>query len=492
MKKILLILLISLLAASLCPHSEADTVAETTTSGNLIELSSSAAINPISQANVQTDTASGITGSGITPVSDSTAGALATGSSIVNEESNGPTDESAGTLTSESALPGIEQTSGTSISTLAVKSFTGTITNVKIYKQFDNKMPTNIIEALRYTKYTLPINFVRVTVSKVALRTAPEKKAPYLSMLSKNQRVACDLLVAGSDLSDTANPEWFRVSIPGKKGPLVGFIPTQGATYMGFRISEAAALIEKMGKAPLILGYGYVNNYKNRVGQPQMISGKATDARGIPRDQSAPLYLSGKQNQPAMYLPDGSLFIIRAKSNGWLNIATFPDYNDNYWVPEKFTAYKLSPQKITKLIAVDRKNQNEMTFENTGTKWAIRSRSLATTGASTKYKFETPLGLFMAIVKQSKFNYLTDSQPRVIDGYAPYAIRFSGGAYNHGVPVAYIKGSNGSLKDPGMREILKSLGTVPLSHKCVRNYTSHAKFVYDWASIGSTAVLVFE
>ena len=46
--------------------------------------------------------------------------------------------------------------------------------------------------------------------------------------------------------------------------------------------------------------------------------------------------------------------------------------------------------------------------------------------------------------------------------------------------------------DPGHREALTSLGTTPRSHKCVRNFTSHAKFIYEWAEIGKTIVIVIE
>ena len=50
------------------------------------------------------------------------------------------------------------------------------------------------------------------------------------------------------------------------------------------------------------------------------------------------------------------------------------------------------------------------------------------------------------------------------------------------------------------REIVRSLGklfgttlgTTPRSHMCVRNATSHAKFVYDWAPVNETIVFVFD
>ncbi|WP_442879796.1 L,D-transpeptidase family protein, partial [Cetobacterium sp.] len=37
-----------------------------------------------------------------------------------------------------------------------------------------------------------------------------------------------------------------------------------------------------------------------------------------------------------------------------------------------------------------------------------------------------------------------------------------------------------------------TLGTVPRSHMCVRNATSHAKYVYGWAQVGKGLVFVIE
>ena len=67
---------------------------------------------------------------------------------------------------------------------------------------------------------------------------------------------------------------------------------------------------------------------------------------------------------------------------------------------------------------------------------------------------------------------------------APYANRFTNGAYIHGVPV------NAPRKS--LIEYSPSLGTIPRSHMCVRNATSHAQFVYDWAPVNETIVFVLE
>ncbi|MFQ6929102.1 MAG: L,D-transpeptidase [Parabacteroides merdae] len=54
----------------------------------------------------------------------------------------------------------------------------------------------------------------------------------------------------------------------------------------------------------------------------------------------------------------------------------------------------------------------------------------------------------------------------------------------HGVPV------NAPRKS--LIEYSPTLGTTPRSHMCVRNATSHAKFVYDWAPVNETIVFVFD
>jgi len=66
-----------------------------------------------------------------------------------------------------------------------------------------------------------------------------------------------------------------------------------------------------------------------------------------------------------------------------------------------------------------------------------------------------------------------------IAGYAPYASRFTNGAYIHGVPVQY--------PHKNIIEYSPSLGTTPRSHMCVRNASSHAKICIrlgDYKTIG--------
>ena len=99
------------------------------------------------------------------------------------------------------------------------------------------------------------------------------------------------------------------------------------------------------------------------------------------------------------------------------------------------------------------------------------------------YAQETPLGMYVLQEKKSRMIYLVDGSKET-GGFAPYANRFTNGAYIHGVPV------NAPRKS--LIEYSPSLGTTPRSHMCVRNATSHAQFVYDWAPVNETIVFVLE
>lgn len=69
-------------------------------------------------------------------------------------------------------------------------------------------------------------------------------------------------------------------------------------------------------------------------------------------------------------------------------------------------------------------------------------------------------------------------------GFAPWASRFDNGSYLHGVPV--------NTPATAIIEFSWSLGTTPRSHMCVRNASSHAKFIYDNFPTLETIVFVFD
>lgn len=233
----------------------------------------------------------------------------------------------------------------------------------------------------------------------------------------------------------------------------------------------------------------YLDNYKNRNGDAPKYKGGDTDSLGNVRNASVPAYPNIYDTEEFVYLGDGTLVEVLEEDEDYTLVCVVGT-DLEYSVPSKYVPTDDCLTSLEKVIVVDRTNQNIATFEKEDN-WNITSYSMATTGKEGKFHEVTPLGYYYAVERKSKFFYVKDGT-NDIEGYAPYAVRFSGGAYIHGVSTAYKFLSDGTRTDPGIQEFSSSIGTIPLSHKCVRNYTSHAKFVYDWYEHGKTIVIVIE
>jgi len=269
------------------------------------------------------------------------------------------------------------------------------------------------------------------------------------------------------------------------------------------RTFEFEKMIETLAKTEQEAEKGmltYVDNYKNRNGMAPAYRGKSVDGAGNNRSASAPGYPDLGNKDEFMYISDGTLVRVLEEMPELIKVSLVENQSE-YYIPSKYVQTEDIILELNKAVVVDRKNQNIAVFEkrfyggNMGhekkTRWTIVSYSLATTGKVGKYHQPTSLGYYFAIEKKERFYYLQDGTDQ-IEGYAPYAVRFNAGAYTHGVAVAYRYAEDGTRIDPGLQEFSRSIGTVPLSHKCVRNYTSHAKFIYDWYVHGETIVVVIE
>lgn len=256
------------------------------------------------------------------------------------------------------------------------------------------------------------------------------------------------------------------------------------------RMLEYIAIVDAdFGKGPIC----YIDNYQNRNGAAPFYYGASQDAYGVNRSASAPAYPDRKNPEEFRYLEDGTLVIVLEDKDKFTVVQIVGDESGKkYYIPERYVPTNDCLTSFTKAIVIDRANQNIAAFEAEDGIWRVVSYSFATTGMEGEYHSPTPLGFFFAIEKRERFYYLKDGTKDVIEGYAPYAIRFTQGAYIHGVSTAYRHDVEGNRIDPGIREFSSTVGTIPLSHKCVRNYTSHAKFLYDWYEHGNTAVIVME
>ena len=211
------------------------------------------------------------------------------------------------------------------------------------------------------------------------------------------------------------------------------------------------------------------------------------DPFGVERFQSAPLYLPDDISIPERYGEDGSLIkvITNPDSSGYLLIEAV--YLGREWkIPAKYVKIiSDTVRTFHKVIFIDRTNQNIVTLEKSSdSKWLVRSMNPATTGLRhPPHQYETPLGIFVIQEKKVKMFFLEDGTSNIA-GFSPYASRFSNGGYLHGIPVNYPRKT--------VIEYSKTLGTIPRSHKCIRNATSHAQFLFDWAPIDNALVVVFD
>ncbi|MEG0135293.1 MAG: L,D-transpeptidase [Cetobacterium sp.] len=228
---------------------------------------------------------------------------------------------------------------------------------------------------------------------------------------------------------------------------------------------------------------GFVANYKNINGSPALINGETIDSDGVPRNQAIPLYNPNNLSTPAKYGRDGSLVAIISRYEQFSLIKSFS--RDGEWmVPNRYLD-EISSNDFNKAIFIDRKNQNIVTMDKINETWKVRSMNPVTTGRNhPPFSAPTPLGTYIVQEKKYKMLYLKDGSSDIIEGYSPYAVRFTRGAYMHGIPV--------NLPRTEMIEYSPLLGTEPRSHMCVRNATSHAKFIYDWSRTKQTLVFVID
>lgn len=255
------------------------------------------------------------------------------------------------------------------------------------------------------------------------------------------------------------------------------------------KIKERLALLENIQLTPST--WAIIQNYKNRNGEAPLVRkfkrnayGRVADTLGVERYQSVPLYLLTDTLVAERYGQDGEL--TRFLEDGEKFVKTEPIFTGGEWmVPKKYVKVIGDTIVFNKAVFVDRHNQNIASLERKGEgEWVVRSMNPATTGLRRPpYAQETPLGIFVLQEKKVKMIFLKDGSKET-GGYAPYASRFTDGAYIHGVPVNAPRKSQ--------IEYSWSLGTTPRSHMCVRNATSHAKFIFDWAPVNETIVFVVE
>src|SRR5690606_33842183 len=159
-------------------------------------------------------------------------------------------------------------------------------------------------------------------------------------------------------------------------------------------------------------------------------------------------------------------------------------FSGTWDVPKRYIKTLGDNIRFNHIVVVDVTNQNITLIEKSGSEWFIRSMNPATSGVhKPPYAMETPVGMFVIQENKTKMYFYKDGTTE-IGGFVPYASRFNNVGYIDGVqtnnPIGNIIAYNATL------------GTTIRSHMCVRNASSHAKFIFDNAKPLQSLVIVID
>lgn len=380
----------------------------------------------------------------------------------------------------------------------------------RLVASYPMRLPRELTADFQYDAYPMHQHYA-VARQAVNIRSGPGTQHPIIGRVWAYQKVIVHELVHGQLNREGDSDLWYRVVHGGVEGYLFAGLVEKRT----FRFDGMVERAERLRRFVKDHEMAAIDNYKNRNGYPPPNRGRNEDDRGILRSQSAPAYLSPDTESEMQYLEDGRLVAVLADHGDYVEVLSYDDKR-TYFVPAQYIDRKHPLEVLDQVAIVDIAQQNQVVLSHEEGRWRLLSMTYATTGADTEYKEPTVPGHYKVIETRSKFLYLDDITEEIA-GYAPYATRFNGGAYIHGVPVNFqlieetriltpaLLDEEGKVirpavtekvvvdrVDPGMAENLSTLGTDPRSHKCVRNATSHAKWLYDWVKIGRSAVIAFE
>ena len=362
-------------------------------------------------------------------------------------------------------------------------------TQYPVVKTYDTALPEGIEADLLYTDYRIAYDYVLILNTGVNIRQEPTTQSRVVKTGVYGEKFSLIETVSGEHLDGYESDEWHKITF--KEGDEInaGYIFAKLTEVRKFQFDKMYAELSAIKDQVDHHTTAYISNYKSYNGSAPRLNGNSEDDFGYRRSQSAAGYVEPDKAAYFRYLPDGLLLNVLEETEDFFKVEPLT-FGGEYYVEKKYVSFGHSIDTLNQVIIVDRRYQNCATFEHRDGKWVMISYVFATTGKDGEYALPTPLGHYMMIQKRDRFLYYADGTT-TIAGYAPYAIRFSGGGYIHGVPVEYII-EDGKKIDPGMQEYLHTIGTTPRSHMCVRNYTSHAKFLYDRIEIGQAALFVIE
>ncbi len=389
----------------------------------------------------------------------------------------------------------------------------------EVVQECKDEVYDGLIRELKYDKHWIGRYYVIPLGGNVNVRSGPGFNYPVIKRALYRRKYTVAEVVKGGASKKNNSTDWYHI-FWWKNGKVqYGYVYSGVVTKREFRFEYILEQVKKLRQEiSQNTNTAYINNFKNRTGSAPKVNGTSNyDAYGIERYQAAPAYTSLEMNTSEMrYIQDGLMVAIEGEFDTCYKVRAY-DFPGAYYVPKKYISVQNQVHELDQVIAVDIANQNEIVYEYRDGNWYVIGYSFATTGAKkSKYREPTIPGCYKIIQKKDEFLYIHDKE-KYLDGYAPYALRFNGGAFIHGVPVGFIHEKEtveiepavldpfgNVIKEavteekvipnhytrPGHIEYSHTLGTVPLSHKCVRNATSFAKFLHGWAQLDKSSIMV--
>lgn len=351
-------------------------------------------------------------------------------------------------------------------------SFSNEVTlNLKFDKYFNEELNSYV-----YITKNMNIREEASTKSKIISKAKPKDKLPLLEEV----------------LDSKGKTTWYKIKIDGKEG----YVFAKNNKKRGFDWQNASEEANKINDM-ILEGIKenkkiyYLDYYQSLLLETDGVD----DKYGNSANQSIKAYYD---NNKYINLQDRALVFIEREDDKYIYIKTLSYGDDIYKVSKKFKKrFKESKldKLVNKFIYIDRNSQTQITLErNEDNIYNVNAVGYITSGVAGGYGFVTPYGDFLVAYTKPIMKYASDTQTEevldskenvvkkkpVIIGEAKMAIRFSGGGYLHGIPATY-----GDNIEARKKYTESKLGTVELSHKCVRHADDLINYVYDWVNEGA-------
>jgi len=338
---------------------------------------------------------------------------------------------------------------------------------------FQEKITPNLkFERKYFGKLPETLNYVFVRSRRINLREGPTT----ISTIISNANYL-DKLPLLEEVTNKQGTKWYKVL--DKSGREV-YVHSGVVVKRIFRFNTMVDNLNKLdtfinGELEKNRTIAFIRAY---VPNPNSVNLKRKkDRYGNVADQSA----AAHSERGTLFIPDSTIISIdenEITENNMTKIkvsyATEKSISVHNSFISKSPKINRSPNKA---VVIDTTNQNFGVFQRIKGEWTLISYVYSKTGSKSRLGFRTPKGFFM--VPNAKKIMTYNSEIGEKQGYAQYAIRFSGGGYIHATPFSYDENKEATR---GWKE--GTLGTYPGTRKCVRNEEEHAKFLFDWVLRG--------